>query len=95
MDFKLSESDKKISELEGHVKDLEKLNWDSRARIKDQSDQLDSLDNKLNEVNKVKEQYIQDYKNLEKQFNDKLQQNKYLEKDKDEYKLKSESLNEK
>lgn len=50
MDFKLSESDKKISELEGHAKDLEKLNWDSRARIKDQSDQLDSLDNKLNEV---------------------------------------------
>lgn len=56
MEFKLSESDKKISELESHAKDLEKMNWDSRARIKDQSDQLDSLDNKLNEVNKVKEQ---------------------------------------
>jgi len=76
MDFKLSESDKKITELEHHSKDLEKLNWDARAKINDQSGTIDSQGNKLNEVNKVKEQYIQDYKNLEKQFNDKLQQNK-------------------
>lgn len=56
MDFKLSESDKKISELEQNAKDLEKLNWDAKAKINHQSDQLDSLGNKLNEVNKVKEQ---------------------------------------
>lgn len=60
MDFKLSESDKKISELEQNAKDLEKLNWDAKAQINHQSDQLDSLGNKLNEVNKVKEQYILD-----------------------------------
>jgi len=67
MDFKQSESDKKISELEQYSKDLEKLNWDARAKINQQTDLLNSSGNKLNEVNKVKEQYILDYKNLEKQ----------------------------
>jgi len=67
MDFKQSESDKKISELEQYSKDLEKLNWDARAKINQQADLLNSSGNKLNEVNKVKEQYILDYKNLEKQ----------------------------
>jgi len=56
MDFKQSESDKKISELEQYSKDLEKLNWDARAKINQQADLLNSSENKLNEVNKVKEQ---------------------------------------